>query len=256
MNKKALVFEPHDDDLIISIGSTVIQLLESDWNIKSVQLTDGRHGSVSIPPEELIKIRRKEKEEEIDFLGIDCSFLDYEDGKLWDIFEERPDEIIEEIKEEITDFDPSIIFLPAENEGHPDHRATNSAVREAVKQVNSDIVLSEYLVWQVPFLNGESNHVNNVLKVNAAKNYRKKKKAIKIHKSQENVVKYSKIAEHYNSFLGLVYSTISDQKTEKAEVLGFENQEDMEVLKPYLDCNDVSQTSHGRPTENISLDRG
>ncbi|PSH01238.1 MAG: hypothetical protein BRC26_04025, partial [Nanohaloarchaea archaeon QH_8_44_6] len=161
---KALFFEPHDDDLIIGAGGTVIQMLEQGWEVRTVQMTDCRHGSTEIDPEELVKIRKEEKEGEIEFLGIECDFLDFEDGSLRELAEENPEKALEEIKNRLQDFRPDVVFMPGLDEGHPDHRGTHLLVSQAVDETGLEVLKISYLVWQLPFLEGE-NRIEKVLEV-------------------------------------------------------------------------------------------
>ena len=248
---KALVFEPHDDDLIIGIGATALKLLDSDWDIKSVQMTDGRHGSNKIDPEELVDIRRKEKEKEIDFLGIECEFCDYEDGNLWEIMNERGGEIVSELQEIVEDFKPDVVFMPARDEGHPDHRATNLLADKALDKSGSDCLRVSYIVWNLPFLEGD-NLAEKVVRVSVEAEYSQKIEALRLHESQIDEGDYDKIIENFNSYLGHIYSSY-DEKKGKSEVLGVQNPEKIDKLNS-LEFEDVSSLNHGRSEENIDLE--
>jgi len=249
---KALFFEPHDDDLIIGAGGTVIQMLEEGWEIRTVQMTDCRHGSTEIDPEELVEIRKEEKEEEIEFLGIECDFLDFEDGSLQELAEENPEKALEEIKNRLQDFKPDVVFMPGLDEGHPDHRGTHQLVSKAVDETGLEALKLSYLVWQLPFLEGE-NRIEKVLEVEVGEEiYEDKLDGIRLHESQEAEGRYSEMAEHFNSYLGLLYSSRGEKGLKRSEVLGVQNPEKMEILEG-LDFNDVSELSHGRESEDISV---
>ncbi|PSH00509.1 MAG: hypothetical protein BRC30_03160 [Nanohaloarchaea archaeon SW_7_46_7] len=249
---KALFFEPHDDDLIIGAGGTVIQMLEQGWEVRTVQMTDCRHGSTEIDPEKLVKIRKEEKEEETEFLGIECSFLDFEDGSLQELAEENPEKALEEIKNHLHDFRPDVVFMPGLDEGHPDHRGTHLLVSQAVDETGLEVLKISYLVWQLPFLEGE-NRIEKVLEVEVGEEvYEEKLHGIQLHESQEVEGRYSEMAEHFNSYLGLLYSSRGEKGLKRSEVLGVQNPEKMEILEG-LDFNDVSELSHGRESEDISV---
>jgi len=249
---KALFFEPHDDDLIIGAGGTILQMLDKGWEVKTVQMTDGRHGSTEIDPEELVKIRRKEKEEEIEFLGIACDFLDFEDGSLRELAQNNPEKGVEEIESRLESFEPDVVFMPGLDEGHPDHRGTHLLVSEAIEKTDPDVLKLSYLVWQLPFLEGDNN-VEKVLEVEVGEEaYEKKLEGIKIHESQEVEGRYSEMAEHFNSFLGLLYASKGEKGLKRSEVLGVHNPEKIELLEG-LEFNDVSELSHGRGSEDISV---
>lgn len=248
---KALVFAPHDDDLIIGIGGTALKLLDSDWDIKSVQMTDGRHGSNKIDPQELVDIRHEEKEKEIDFLGIECEFLDYEDGNLWDLMQQNSKKIISTLKSIIESFDPDVVFMPARDEGHPDHKATNLLADKALDKSDLDCLRVSYIVWNLPFLEGE-NLAEKVVRVSVEEEYSQKIEALRLHESQIDEGDYDKIIENFNSYLGHIYSSY-DEKKGKSEVLGVQNPEKIDKLNS-LEFEDVSSLNHGRSEENIDLE--
>lgn len=248
---KALVFEPHDDDLIIGMGGTALKMMDNGWEFRTVQMTDGRHGSDEIEPEELVKIRREEKEKEIDYLGIDCDFLDYEDGSLWKQMQKNRGEIVSDITQILSEFEPDVVFMPARNEGHPDHRATNLLVSRAVHDLDFEPLKASYIVWQMPLLEGE-NLANKVVRTEVEQVYEEKLDALRLHESQIEEGRYDEMVENFNSFLGLLYSSYDD-KIGRSEVLGIQNPEKMEKLEG-LEFEDVSDLSHGRSTQNIGLE--
>lgn len=249
---KALFFEPHDDDLIIGAGGTVLQMMENGWEFKTVQITDCRHGSTEIDPEELMKIRKKEKEKELDFLGIECNFLDFEDGTIADLAEGNPEEVLEEIRTELEEFRPDVVFMPARDEAHPDHRGTHALVQKALDETGLEALKISYLVWQLPFLEGD-NRVEKILEVEVdGETYSEKLEGIKIHESQEREGRYSEMAEHFNTYLGLIYASRGDEGMKRSEVLGVQNPEKLDELGG-LEFNDVTEMSHGRESEDISV---
>lgn len=250
---KALVFEPHDDDLIIGMGGTALKLMHQDWEIKTVQMTDGRHGSDQINPEELVDIRREEKEDELGFLGIEGVFMDYEDGTLWQLMQNNRDEVVSELKPVLEDFQPDVVFMPSRDEGHPDHRATNLLASRAVHKSSIEPLKISYLVWDLPFLEGE-NLAEKVIRVGVKDEYNDKLEALRLHESQVKEGRYDEMIENFNQYLGLLYSSYDDRR-EISEVLGIQNPDKLDKLSN-LDFEDVTDLSHGRSAENISLENG
>ena len=250
---KALFFEPHDDDLIIGAGGTVLQMMDAGWEFKTIQITDCRHGSSKIKPSDLIEIRREEKEKELDFLDIECEFLNFEDGTIKKLAEEKPEEIVEEIIEQLEKFRPDVVFMPSKDEGHPDHRGTHALVSRALEKTDMNVLKISYIVWQLPFLEGD-NSVERVLEVEIdEETYNKKLEGIKLHDSQEREGRYSEIAEHYNSYLGLIHSSPEDTGKKRSEVLGIQNPDRINLLSD-LNFSDVTEMSHGREDEDISVE--
>ena len=246
---KALVFEPHDDDLVIGMGGTALKMIKNSWEFKSVQMTDGRHGSNQIGPEELVDIRHDEKEAELDFLGIECDFLDYEDGSLWDLMQENRKEVVSRLVKLINEFGPDAVFIPARSEGHPDHRATNLLAGRAVHESNIDPLKVSYLVWNLPFLEGD-NLAEKIIRIGVEEEYDDKLEAIRKHESQVEEGGYDEMIKHFNQYLGFLYSSYKDKRP-ASEVLGIQNAEKLDRID--IDYEDVTDLSHGRSTKNISL---
>lgn len=247
-----LFFEPHDDDMIIGAGGSVLQLIDAGWDIKSVLMTDGRHGSDEISPEELVEIRREEKEEEVDFLGIECEFLELEDGKLADLDEERTPGIVRNLAALIESDDPEYVLLPAPSEGHPDHRATREMVEKALKEADTEPVLIYYIVWETPFLDSEYMDLEKEIAVEIDDEFGEKVEGIEIHESQTDRRKYTEMVRHFNAYCARLYSGHGTDQVEYVEMLGV-REGDASGLLEDLRFSDVSDFGHGREPEDISL---
>lgn len=249
----AIFFEPHDDDLIIGPGGAMIQLLKDGWDIKSVLMTDGRYKRDEIPPEELIEVRRKEKEEEVDFLGIECERLELEDGSLAKLDEDETAEVIERIKTILADEKPGYVFIPAPSEGHPDHRATHKMVEEAIEEIEHGPTVIYYLVWEIPFLGSKYMQLEKEIAVDIDSEFDRKIEGIKLHESQDIEGRYSEMAKHFNAYCSLLYSSYGDRENEYVEMLGVKQGEATELLET-LNYSDVTDYSHGRELENITVE--
>lgn len=248
---KALVFEPHDDDLIIGMGGTVLKMMDNDWEFRTVVMTDGRHGSNKINPEKIVDIRREEKEDEAEYLGIEQDRLEYEDGKLWEEMQQNRKEVVKRVESILDEFRPDVVFMPSRDEGHPDHRATNLLASRAVYKSDIRPLKVSYIVWQMPFLEGE-NLVEKVIRAGVDDVYDQKLEAVKLHESQVEEGRYDEIIESFNSYLGLIYSSYDERKG-KSEVLGVQNPEKIKKLNG-IEFEDATRMSHGRSTENIDLE--
>jgi LmbE family N-acetylglucosaminyl deacetylase len=192
MDRSALVLEPHDDDLVIGIGGTVLQLLENGWEVSSIQMTDGSKGDQTsdgrFTEEELVERRRTEKEVEKDFLGYDNQeYLELEDGRVNSLLNDRGsrEEVTRSITDSIDTIQPDILFVPRHDENHPDHRATYSFARNALQRSDTDPVEILYEVWQLPFTNRASGELQTHLGVNVEDVYSRKMTGIKIHQTQD-----------------------------------------------------------------------
>lgn len=110
----------HPDDIEIGAGSTAALLAEKGKQITFLICTDGRYGSETLSPEELIPIRQQEAIASAKMLGVsDVRFLPFSDGGGYDV-----KDLTLEIIKVICDCKPDMIFtiehtLP--NELHEDH---------------------------------------------------------------------------------------------------------------------------------------
>jgi LmbE family N-acetylglucosaminyl deacetylase len=247
---RALVLEPHDDDLIIGMGGTALKMIRNDWDFRSIQMTDGRHGSNKIEPERLVDIRREEKQREISYLDIECEFLDYEDGRLWNRMQEDREKIVSEIQTTLSQFEPDVVFMPAKSESHPDHKATSLLAGRAIYSSDINPLKVSYVVWQTPFTDGE-NLANKLIMTEIGEVFDQKLEVLRLHKSQVKEGRYDEMVKSFNSYLGLLYSSYGDE-IDKCEVLGVQNPEKLGRLEN-LKFEDVSNMSHGRSTEDIHL---
>ena len=115
-----LFFGPHPDDIEIGAGATAARLAREGKRVRFVICTDGRFGSQSIPPEELVGMRRKEAVASAHMLGVDdVVFLPFSDGALYDC-----NELVKAMAREIASFQPDVIYAPdpfVASECHQDH---------------------------------------------------------------------------------------------------------------------------------------
>lgn len=251
---KAIILNPHDDDGIIGIGGTLIQLLEKGWKIMYIQMTDGRHGSNKIPPDKLKEIRANESKKEREFLGIDKFYnFDIEDGTLEKLSKGEQEKIIKKLVKLTEDYKPNIFFLPGKAEGHSDHRATYRFGREAIEKIGIRPLEIHYVVWLFPFLKQEPGSIEKVLRVPIDRWFDKKKEAIRLHDSQEKEGRYSQLVEGLNSYFSLIYSTYRERDYDKVEVLAIAkvNKNYETLIKDLKGAKDVTQIFHGRKSEKI-----
>lgn len=136
-----LVFSPHPDDVALGCGGTIAKRVSEGFEVYVIMLTDGRHafteefGISSEPsPEELKQIRRDEFLRSAKILGVPeehLFFFDFEDGTL----EKHEKEAQEKALPLIKKYWPADVYYPFRRDCHPDHRAANRIVRNALEQL-------------------------------------------------------------------------------------------------------------------------
>ncbi len=142
--ERYLFVGPHPDDIEIGAGATVAALVAQGKSICFLICTDGRYGTVNIKDdvteEELVAIRKEEAIRSAAALGVtDVRFLNLSDGGFYDF-----NELLKEIADVISSFQPDIIFAPdpaPASECHIDHLNVGKSVRTlAVNASNPGIM--------------------------------------------------------------------------------------------------------------------
>jgi LmbE family N-acetylglucosaminyl deacetylase len=183
----ALVLSPHPDDDIFGCGGTICKFGKKGMHFKVVYMTDGRHGSDSIPVDKLIDVRKKEAMNGLRVLGCtDAVFLDNPDLGL------RCDaKTIRTLKTVFNDYSPKVVFLPPFEDFHPDH-VTTSRLTARVLREYSDKVDCYFYEVMAPIVPNTLVDITEVMDL--------KIKAMKQHKSQIDVVDYAEKIKGLNSY--------------------------------------------------------
>ncbi len=125
-----LVFAPHPDDEIIGCGGSIISLARGGHRVTAVYLTSGEGGSLDRAGAELAQLREEEARRGGRILGVgEVIFLRNPDGLL-----ACSPENITAITKIIRETRPGLIYLPHQDESHPDHRVTCKLVVEAARR--------------------------------------------------------------------------------------------------------------------------
>lgn len=132
-SKSIICVQPHPDDNEVGMGGTVKTLSALGCRITFVTVTDGRYGTSdpNLEPEELVRIRHKEKCDAGKMIGVTTHYdLGFEDGgdyseravmtSLLPIFRKEKPEMVVTV-------DPWTPY-----EAHPDHYKVGRAVAAAV----------------------------------------------------------------------------------------------------------------------------
>ena len=145
-DERVLVLAPHMDDEVIGCGGTLHRHVQRGGEITVVYLTDGRYGG-QIPPEakshELTQVRRAEAQQALATLGIqNALFLNAEETQL-----ATTPALSHLLREILTTLRPHLVYLPFFWEEHPDHRAANQLLLDAVAHGNLHFDCYAYEVW-------------------------------------------------------------------------------------------------------------
>lgn len=126
MNKFSLdiiAFGAHPDDVELSMGGTIISLIERGFKVGVVDLTQGELSSRGN-----LEIRKKETEKASKILGINYrENLKMKDGNI-----EVKEESIKKVVEVIRKFKPQLVFAPYFRDRHPDHENAAQLIKASV----------------------------------------------------------------------------------------------------------------------------
>jgi len=257
LEKRATVVIPHDDDAIIAVGGTLLQLLGKGWEVSYIQMTDGRHGSTNLSQEDTKRTRAEEIQKELKALKIKRRLnFDMEDGTLHKLPEKQANCLVNCMAEEITDYKPSVLFIPAENESHPDHKAASIMGHMAFLQTKlPQICEARYVVWQLPFKESTVLPFEKLLLVDITNELSSKKRIIRLHASQEAEVRdgYAGSIELANKLLARQYLNYPPNlKVNAAEVMALSYcNAGSALLESALKTHDITKFYHGRKDKKI-----
>ncbi len=187
-----LVIAPHPDDESIGCGGALCLHARRRDRITAVYLTSGELGLKHLPRHDAWVTREREAAQAAKILGIArMFFLRLADWFVGDAIEQgaaklRP--ILKRAK-------PELIYLPHEQEWHPDHKAALPMVRAALKASRSvPPALRLYEVWTPLTAHDQVQDISAVMP--------RKLRALRAHKSQLHEFDYVRAVSGLNQFRG------------------------------------------------------
>ncbi len=122
MRQDVLAFGAHPDDVELTIGGTVLSLLNQGYGVGIVDMTRGEMGTRGTP-----EVRATEAAEAARRLGVSVRRnLGLPDGNVV-LNQASRDAVIRVLRE----YRPSVVLAPIDRDLHPDHAWTGRIVREA-----------------------------------------------------------------------------------------------------------------------------
>lgn len=199
-----LVIAPHPDDEAIGCGGTICLHADRGDRVTCAFLTSGELGLKHVPREEAWRIREAEAERAAAVLGLArVDFLRQPDWTLAGATEAAAVALRAVLEREA----PSLIYLPHEGDAHPDHVASITVAREAVRLAGAPagVEMLGYEVWTpLPAF----DRIEDVTRVMA-----RKLRAIRCHASQMAVHRYDRAARGLAAYRGAIVA-----RTRYAEV--------------------------------------
>ncbi len=195
--QKILVISPHPDDESIGCGGTICKHIAEGDRVEVIFLTSGEKGGHGRSEEETIFLREQEAISAGKILQLsDINFWRQPDGRF-----QANENCIERIVEKIKNYSPSVIYVPHEDEQHPDHKAAATLVTLALKKFADDVykpIVWMYEVW-TPIQ--QIDHIVDISEYIAIK-----QKAIQAYHSQCSVLKFDEAILGLNRYRGEMHS--------------------------------------------------
>jgi LmbE family N-acetylglucosaminyl deacetylase len=233
-------------------------MLTHGWELTYVYVTDGRHGSDSVPPEELVEIRREEARKERVLLGIHDSFeLGVEDGSAGRLRAPERKALKRRVASILAGTKADLIVMPSRSDMHPDHRATHDLVSEVVQDLGLTPLLVKYFVWLLPdFYRKLPDVAQRVFMVGIDREMSGKLAAIRLHRSQVSRGSFDTMVESLNAYLAHAFRAPETIGARQVEIVGLNGSQrhasgTNELLKALEPCADVTSMFHGRPSQRI-----
>jgi LmbE family N-acetylglucosaminyl deacetylase len=195
---KVLVFSPHPDDEVIGPGGTLCLHRQQGDPVRAVIATDGIAGDPDQRYERAAyqALRRQESTAGLAVLGIadvrfwgmpDSCVLSANDLELGTQLAER----------ELRDYQPDLVYLPWQHEGHPDHHALHVVVMRALQRVGFAGSALGYEVWHAM--------VPDVI-VDISAVAAKKRQAVACHQTQMHYVDLLHVTFGLNAYRSLIFA--------------------------------------------------
>lgn len=146
MSQSAMIVAPHPDDETLGCGGTIIKKLALAAPVHVVFTTDGGGSHRAMDRDELVARRMNEAKAACATLGLpeeNIFFLGLPDGALCRHEATAADELVALMEK----YNPQQVFATYRHDNHPDHLATNRAVRSAIRQGTRPRTFLEYPIW-------------------------------------------------------------------------------------------------------------
>jgi LmbE family N-acetylglucosaminyl deacetylase len=235
-------------------------MLQRGWEVTYVYVTDGRHGSDDIPPEELVEIRREEARKERTLLGIHDSIeLGVEDGSAGRLRGQELEALKQRVASVVVATKAHLIVMPSRSDMHPDHRATHDLVAGVIQDLRLTPLMLKYFVWLLPdFYRKLPDVAQRVLMVGIDPEMAGKLAAIRSHQSQVSRGLFDTMAESLNAYLACAFRAMDTMGTRYVEVIGLNgvehnHRETQALIKALEPCADITGVLHGRASERIGV---
>lgn len=191
----ALVISPHPDDESIGCGGTLRKHVLCGDLVHVVFLTSGEAGGHGRSADDTRRLREAEAQDAAAILGVSSTeFWRLPDGMLT-----LSDAVADRLRETIDRLRPDVMYVTHEHEMHPDHRAAERIVQQALGLVrHRPPAVWMYEVW-TPLQ--DIDHVEDISDVIDAK-----MQAVRAYRTQCDAMRFDDAVLGLNRYRGEMHS--------------------------------------------------
>lgn len=195
--KKVLVISPHPDDESIGCGGTLRKHIVEGDDVEVIFLTSGEKGGHGKAADETIRLREQESVNASKILMIQkINFWREPDGAF-----QPTERNVARLVEKIIASQINVIYVPHDQEQHPDHRAAALLVNRAINEITETDerpTVWMYEVW-TPI-----QKIDHIVDITAYVDI--KRNAILAHESQCEVMSFDEAILGLNRYRGEMFS--------------------------------------------------
>ncbi len=142
--KTIVVFSPHNDDLEIGLGGTILKHIDEGYKIIKLVFSAGQLSNPHLKEEVIVKRRERDALAVARAYNIhNTIFYRLTDQKL----KKELASIEEDVRAILRSEQPEKVYMPSSNDAHADHRAVFQFGFELLKE--SPVEIYSYEVWNV-----------------------------------------------------------------------------------------------------------
>ena len=191
-----VVIAPHPDDESLGCGGTLRQYALHGDRVVVIFLTSGEHALKHLPREDAWKVREAEACAAAEVLGL--SKLEFMRCPDW-FLSQHLNDAAGKLRELLRRESPDAVFVPHEQDAHPDHRVAQQIFRSAAAGLSGCAPsLLDYEIW-TPMI--RYNHL-----VDIGPTLRDKVRAVRCYKSQLESFRYDQAVRGLNRFRGALHT--------------------------------------------------
>lgn len=192
-----LVFCAHPDDEVFGPGATIAKYVNEGKNVFTIVFSYGENSHAWLNERHIAKVRERESRKAHKILGgTGIDFFGLKEGNFANDLKEK--NLEEKLKKIILQHKPKKVFTHSPDDPHPDHRAASNITLRIIDELNLNVNVYGFDVWNP--LNFK-NRNNPKLIVDISSTFKIKLKALKCFRSQWMAMTFLLWSVYWRSFM-------------------------------------------------------